>query len=101
MPGLDRDLWKEADRVMLRALTAPCEVGGKDSPSVTECGGILETLRAFAWWTSPRLLRRQLRSRSLGTVILCSDGKTGSQKEFNENHFLVYEKSLAGFEGRE
>lgn len=75
MSGLDRDLWKEADRVMLLALTAACEV---DSPSETRCGGILETLRAFARWTSPR----QLWSGSLGTVILSSDGKTGSQKEF-------------------
>lgn len=57
---------------------------------------------SFAGWASPRLLRRQLRSGSLGTGILSEDGETGARKNsVGENQFLVYEKNLAVFEGRD
>lgn len=51
---------------------------------------------------SERALQDGPHHGSLGTVILSEDGETGARKNsVGENQFLVYEKNLAVFEGRD
>lgn len=66
MPGVDRDLWKEADRVILLALTALLEFEDKDSPSVMECGGHIEILRELCTMGLTRALEEASAERAPG-----------------------------------